>query len=272
MNSLTNLFGGSKKIEGDCCICMEKLGSTKKSKVLPCKHVLHLKCLDKLKINGSNKCPVCRANVYTGAPESAAPPPLPRTNTASASQFASNLPNWQPTHWAGGVGGVEMDDEQFVRMLQAQEFGTIPEGMDAGMHPPVLYGMHAGMHPPVLYGMPGGMHPPMLYGMPSGMHPPMLYGMPSGMHPPMLYGMPGGMHPPMLYGMPGGMRPPMPYDGMGPPVPYGMDALEGIAQTGTEIHGIDQNGRNHQATVVAANFDGENPTMTVKNDENETET
>ncbi|KAL3102716.1 hypothetical protein niasHS_001278 [Heterodera schachtii] len=125
---------------------MEELGSKKKAKLLPCKHGLHLKCLDKLKENGSNKCPVCRADVDTGAPESA-PPPLPRTNSAP-SQLARNGRNnswnqsggsfpavlrthspveWHPTQWAGGAG-FESDDEQLARELHAQEFGR-SEGM-----------------------------------------------------------------------------------------------------------------------------------------------
>ncbi|KAL3118841.1 hypothetical protein niasHT_008188 [Heterodera trifolii] len=154
---LTNVFG--KKIEGDCSICMEELKSTKKSKVLPCNHALHKECLKELKNQRQNKCPICRANLDTGAPQSAAPPPLPRTNL-SLSQFADFdevfyygwppppqfrpismahfrgpapghcLQFWQPMQLAGG-DGVGMNDEQLTRMLQAQEYGvTTSEDMD----------------------------------------------------------------------------------------------------------------------------------------------
>ncbi|KAL3118840.1 hypothetical protein niasHT_008187 [Heterodera trifolii] len=171
------------KIEGDCSICMEKLESTKKSKELPCKHGLHLKCLDELKKSGSNKCPVCRANVDTGAPEGAAPPPLQRTNSApahlarngrnnslnqSGGFFPAELPThspveWHPTQWAGG-DGFESDDEQLARQLHAQEFGR-SEGMVHQMPMP-----HYGEQPPPqFHQMPmphyGGQPPPQFHQM-----------------------------------------------------------------------------------------------------------
>ncbi|KAL3123717.1 hypothetical protein niasHT_002799 [Heterodera trifolii] len=87
-----------------------------------------------------------------------------------------------------------------------------------------------------------------------------------GMHPQMPYGMNGGMPP--QYGMQGGMRPLNPYNmqgGMRPPNPSSMESLAEIAQPGTVINGIDQFGISRQATVVAANLQGANPTLTVVN-------
>ena len=48
----------------ECCICLEYLD--KDLKILPCKHVIHNKCILKMKnsnCKSKNKCPLCRKTI-----------------------------------------------------------------------------------------------------------------------------------------------------------------------------------------------------------------
>ena len=71
------------KINKDCVICLDSLDNNIELKCLPCNHILHLICIEKLENSNcpsNNKCPICRhpfkiLNIIT--PTSNIPVPLP---------------------------------------------------------------------------------------------------------------------------------------------------------------------------------------------------
>lgn len=52
----------------ECVVCLEDFDNEDIIKELPCRHLYHVKCIDKWLSQNSNKCPVCKNEVSNGVP------------------------------------------------------------------------------------------------------------------------------------------------------------------------------------------------------------
>ena len=51
-----------KKFNDTCLICLKKFIEMEKIKILPCKHIYHLDCINKVYENKIIECPKCKKN------------------------------------------------------------------------------------------------------------------------------------------------------------------------------------------------------------------